>query len=386
MESKRMTLVQQPIIQVINELIKKNQGTISLGQGMVCYGPPKDALHSTLNEIDKLNISNYSAVHGINELREGVVRKLLIENNIDACKSSSYLAVTAGANMGFFNVLLAIADIGDEVIILSPYYFNYEMAIRIVGAIPVVVQTDNNWQPDINEIKKHISPKTKAIVTISPNNPTGAVYSKSILTEINLLCKEHNIYHISDEAYEYFVYNDAKHFSPASIPDSENYTISLYSMSKCYGMAGWRIGFVLIPEVISSAYCKIQDTDLICPTLISQHLAVKALEVGASYTVEHLKKLGDRRKLFCQAFDKLRDKVDYVLPNGSIYFLLKIDSTLSSFDFVKNMIEKYRISAIPGVAFGVTSGCYIRVSYSALPDEMLEDAVKRLSAAIAECR
>jgi len=220
METKRMALVKQPIIQVINELIKNNQGTISLGQGMVYYGPPKDALHSLINENDKL--SNYAAVHGINELREIFAHKLLAENHINTPKSLTYLAVTAGANMGFFNVLLAIADIGDEVIILSPYYFNYEMAIRIAGAVPVIAKTDNNWQPDIENIKKHITTKTKAIVTISPNNPTGAVYSKSILTEINLLCRENNIYHISDEAYEYFVYNDVMHFSPASIPESES--------------------------------------------------------------------------------------------------------------------------------------------------------------------
>jgi len=142
---------------------------------------------------------------------------------------------------------------------------------------------------------------------------------------------------------------------------------------------------VLMPEDISAAYCKIQDTDLICPPLISQHLAVKALEVGASYTIEHLKKLKNRRELFSQAFDKLSGKVDYVQPNGSIYFLLKINTKLSSFGFVKKMIEKYRISAIPGDAFGLTSGCWIRVSYSALPDDIVLDALKRLSSAIAEC-
>src|SRR5919108_329673 len=129
---------------------------------------------------------------------------------------------------------------------------------------------------------------TRAIVTISPNNPSGAVYPEALLREINSLCRLHGIYHISDEAYENFTYGAARHFSPAAIEGAETHTIALYSLSKAYGFASWRIGYMLIPEHLYDSVLKAQDTNLICAPLISQYAALGALEVGSSYCRERL--------------------------------------------------------------------------------------------------
>ena len=128
-----------------------------------------------------------------------------------------------------------------------------------------------------------ITPRTRAIVTISPNNPSGAVYPKATLAAVNALCSERGIYHISDEAYEYFVYDGAEHFSPASLPGATEHTISLYSFSKAYGFASWRIGYMVIPEALTVAVRKAQDTILICPPVVSQHAALGALAAPADY-------------------------------------------------------------------------------------------------------
>ena len=125
------------------------------------------------------------------------------------------------------------------------------------------------------------------MVTVSPNNPSGAVYTETILRDINALCKAKGIYHISDEAYEYFTYDDIEHYSVASIPDSGEHTISLYSLSKAYGFASWRIGYMLIPEHLSMSVIKAQDTILICPTRIAQEAAIAALQEGRNYTLSH---------------------------------------------------------------------------------------------------
>ena len=136
------------------------------------------------------------------------------------------------------------------------------MAIRIANCHPVIVKTDNDFQINFEAIKKAINKNTKAIVSISPNNPTGAVYPSTDLILLNQLCADRGIYHIHDEAYEYFSY-EKDHFSPGSIPDSKNHTISLFSLSKSYGFAGWRIGYMVIPANIYEAVSKIQDTILI---------------------------------------------------------------------------------------------------------------------------
>jgi aspartate/methionine/tyrosine aminotransferase len=258
-QSARLESVQLPIIPVIGALIRNSPGTISLGQGVVSYGPPPEAIAQITHFLANPQNHQYHPVEGIPELRSAIAAKLQAENGI-AIGEENGVVVTAGSNMGFLNAVLAIADPGDEIILQTPYYFNHEMAIVMANCRPVLVNTDENYQLSPAAIRQAITPKTKAIITVSPNNPTGVVYAKEILQEINELCQEHGIYHITDETYEYFTYDDAVHFSPASLPQSSAHTISLFSLSKAYGFASWRIGYMVIPAHLRSAVMKIQDT------------------------------------------------------------------------------------------------------------------------------
>ncbi|TAF02535.1 MAG: pyridoxal phosphate-dependent aminotransferase, partial [Oscillatoriales cyanobacterium] len=275
----RMQSVQSPIIPVVGELIRQNPGTISLGQGIVYYNPPQESFEKIPEFFANPDNHKYKAVEGIPKLQDAIAAKLKTDNGIEI-NTQNCIVVTAGSNMGFTNAILAITSAGDEVIIQSPYYFNHEMAAVMANCRPVIVETDANYQLNIVAIKKAITEKTRAIVTISPNNPTGAVYSAESLREVNEICRQHNIYHISDEAYEYFTYDGVKHCSPASFSNSSEHTISLFSLSKAYGFASWRIGYMVIPQHLLVSVRKIQDTILICPPVISQYAALGALQVG----------------------------------------------------------------------------------------------------------
>src|SRR2546425_7577237 len=215
-------------------------------------------------------------------LLEALERKLECENGI-RLGPQNRLLVTAGGNMAFMNAVLAITDPGDEVILQTPYYFNHEMAVTMAGCRPVLVSTDDQYQLRPHAIARAITPKTRAVVTISPNNPTGAVYSQASLREVNRLCGQRGVYHIHDEAYENFTYDGAKHFSPGSISGSESHTISLFSLSKAYGFASWRIGYMVAPQHLLESIRKIQDTILICAPVISQFAAIGALQAGRGY-------------------------------------------------------------------------------------------------------
>jgi len=374
--SNRMETVQSPIIPIVGKLIHDHPGTISLGQGVVHYGPPPQTIDHVTRFLESPQ-NKYDAVHGTPQLLEALERKLERVNGM-APSARSRIVVTAGSNMGFMNAIYAITDPGDEVIIQKPFYFNHEMAIRMANAMPVPVQTDDDYQPDVDTIEAAITERTRAIVTISPNNPTGAVYSETALRRLNAICRERGLYHISDEAYEYFTYADARHFSPGSIADSAGHTISLYSFSKAYGFASWRIGYMVLPEQLFLAVQKAQDTILICPPLICQAAAVGALEAGEAYCLDYVKEMAEVRDLVLNELDRLRDVCTVPPSKGAFYFLLRLDTSRDPMDLVTQLVKDYGVAAIPGRTFGMEEACYLRISYGALEKDTVAQGVGRL--------
>lgn len=374
----RMQAVQAPIIPVIAELIAQTPGTISLGQGVVYYGPPQAAI-DRLSILDSANgIHKYGDTSGLLELREIIAGKLLKENRINVDNGSKVI-VTAGSNMAFLNALFAITSPGDEIILPVPYYFNHEMAIRMLNCIPVLVPTDEHYQLRQDEIRKAINEKTRAIVTISPNNPSGAVYPEASLSEVNAICHDHDLYHISDEAYEYFTYNGARHFSPGSINSASRHTISLFSLSKAYGFASWRIGYMVIPEHLTNAVSKAQDTNLICPAMPSQYAAMGAMEAGMKYCREKLKNIEEVRNIMLRQLEKISDLCRISMSDGAFYFLLKVDTGMDDMTLTGRLIKEHQVAVIPGHTFGLADGCYLRVAYGALDINNATEGIQRLT-------
>jgi aspartate/methionine/tyrosine aminotransferase len=373
----RMQAVQSPIIPVVGELISQNPGTISLGQGVVYYAPPPETFDRVPEFLANPDNHKYKAVEGIPPLLETLKNKLKTDNNIEI-NDDNCLLVTAGGNMAFFNAILAITSPGDEIILPTPYYFNHEMAIAISSCHAVLVPTDENYQLNIEAIKAAITDKTRAIVTVSPNNPTGVVYPKETLLEVNQICREKGIYHISDEAYEYFTYNGVKHISPGSFADSSQHTISLFSLSKAYGFASWRIGYMIIPQHLRVSVMKIQDTNLICPPVICQYGALGALQVGKNYCLPHIKNMESVRELVLQELDKIADICTVPKAEGAFYFLLKVHTDMSPMTLVERLIKEDKIAVIPGTTFGMENGCYLRVAYGALQKETVSEGMGRL--------
>jgi aspartate/methionine/tyrosine aminotransferase len=378
--NSRMERVQLPLIPVVGELIRDHPGTISLGQGVVNYPPPPEAIASLQNFLSQPSNHLYQAVTGIEPLVEAIAKKLATDNQIKISpQNKNKIVVTAGSNMGFLNAILAITQAGDEIILNTPYYFNHEMAITLANCHPVLVKTDRNYQLDLEAIAQGITAKTKAIVTISPNNPTGAIYSTASLRAVNDLCRDRGIYHISDEAYEYFTYDGVEHTSPGSFPDSAAHTISLFSLSKAYGFASWRIGYMVIPEHLMMPIKKVQDTNLICPPVVSQYAALGALTAGKSYCQHHLAEIERVRTVVAEQLQSIKDICAIAPAYGAFYFLLKIDTKLNDFELVKQLIEQDRVAAIPGSTFGMKDGTYLRVAYGSLELSTAKAGIERLT-------
>jgi aspartate/methionine/tyrosine aminotransferase len=374
-QALRMQSVQLPMIPIVGELIRQHEGTISLGQGVVGYPPPPQAIAQISEFLSQPNNHKYQAVEGIAALRSRIAQKLQTENGMDV--SASQIVVTAGSNMGFLNAILAITDPGDEVILQAPYYFNHEMAITIASCRAIIVPTDKNYQLDCNLIRAAITEKTRAIVTVSPNNPTGVVYSETDLQAVNQLCQQHGLYHISDEAYEYFTYG-VPHFSPGSITAGRDNTISLFSLSKAYGFASWRIGYMVVPANLLESLQKIQDTNVICPAVVSQYAAIGALDAGKAYCQKQIAAIAEVRELVLHELSSISHLCTVPPANGAFYFLLNVHTDQTSMEVVERLIREYRVAVLPGSTFGLETGCYLRVAYGALDRETAIAGIGRL--------
>jgi aspartate/methionine/tyrosine aminotransferase len=375
--ARRMTEVQPPIIPIVGDLIRRHPGTISLGQGVVSYGPPAAALEALETFPRTVEDHRYGPVEGQPDLVEAIRRKLVDENRV-AVGDERRIVVTAGGNMAFVNAALAVTDPGDEVILQTPFYFNHDMAIVMAGCRTVAVPTDERYQLRLDAIEAAITPRTRAVVTISPNNPSGAVYPAAAVEQVNRLCAMRGLYHIHDEAYEYFTYGGARHWSPAASAESAPHTISLFSLSKTYGMASWRIGYMVVPAHLFEAINKVQDTNLICPPLVSQAVARAALESGSGYCRARVAELASVRSMVLDEFAAVADICDAPTPEGAFYVLVRVHTGMDPLTLVERLIVDHRVAAVPGTAFGLTGGCYLRVSYGALDKDTVAEGMSRL--------
>jgi aspartate/methionine/tyrosine aminotransferase len=374
--ASRMDVVQAPIIPVLGDIINAVPGTISLGQGVVHYGPPAGALDAAARALADPSTSEYQSGVGLPELVDAIAAKLAAENAIAVGRETGVI-VTAGANMAFMHAVLAITEPGDEVVLPAPFYFNHEMAIQMAGCRAVVVPTDARYQLRLDAIEGAITERTRAVVTISPNNPTGAVLDAGALEAVNAVCRERGLYHVSDETYEYFVY-EGRHVSPASLPAAGGHTISLFSLSKAYGFAGWRVGYMVYPADLGAALAKIQDTILICTAVVAQRAALAALQAGRGYSQPFVRELADVRRLVLDALATLHPLCETPPADGAFYCFLRVNTPLDPMTVAERLIREHKVAVVPGPAFGMTDGCSFRVSYGALQKATVAEGIGRL--------
>lgn len=363
-----------PIVDFLSSL-KLPYDVISLGQGIPFFRPPSEAVEKVVQNAGNDTGYRYSEDAGFLSARKVISEKLVRENNITTDPSKNII-ITSGANQAFLNALIAISDVGDEIIFFTPTYFNYIMATEMVGRTPVLVPTDAMYQPDIFLLKKAVTKRTKAVVTISPNNPTGAVYSHSLLKQINDLCASSGLYHISDEVYEYFTFDGAVHVSPAQFDRKLTHTVSLFSCSKAFALSGYRVGFMVIPDLLYDNVLKVQDTIGICAPSLSQLASQASWSIGGSYVHRFNDELNQMRQ-YC--IHKLlgMQSVKLIETKGAYYFFVNLDTSLSSYDVAVRLAEEFGVIVLPGELFDVSYPS-LRISYGNCPFEDLKKALDRL--------
>ncbi len=380
-----------PIVELSRRMAEKNAAggdVISLGQSVPFFGPPPgmtDAVAKALTDFGP-RLHTYGPDAGIPELRAALARKLADFNGV-RIDPDSQIIVTPGSNQAFMVALMTILGEGDEVAIASPRYFNHHMAIELCGgtAREIHLSEENGFQMRMEDVERALTPRTRAVVVNSPNNPSGAVYDRE---ETALIAREiaaRGIYVICDDAYEAFCYDGAQHATAAALADDGDLIITLGSMSKTFGMTGWRIGYMAAGAEVVRHAIKVQDSMAICAPIVCQIAALAALEHLPAYPQSMIAELEERRRALESALART-PRLRLIKTHGALCAMVRDARPGESGGggLAAEMLERADVLAVPGAAFGERWRDFIRLSFGSAPRDRYEEALDRIVRRFAE--
>ncbi|MBN1948885.1 MAG: pyridoxal phosphate-dependent aminotransferase [Candidatus Cloacimonetes bacterium] len=377
--ARRVQQIQKSAIHEMTRLSSQYEDVAFLSWAKPTTGTPEHINEAAIAAIRQGLTGGYSQSEGLSLLREEIIKKLKRDNDIQA--SSRELLVTIGAIEGLAAAVMATIDPGDEVILPSPTYSTHIRQVELASGVPVMVPLleDQGFRLDLQGIKAAITPRTKAFMYCSPSNPTGTVFPKEALLELAEIALKHDLTVITDEAYEYFVFDGNQHFSIASLPEMKKNAVSCFTFTKTYAMTGWRIGYLHADEEIITQIKKVHIPLAICAPVISQYAAIAALRGPQDCINEFQSHYLKTRDLMCERLDGLAHVFSYVKPAGSYLMFPRVlgEQGNDSFSFCKKLLHEARVSATPGVAFGPTGENHIRLSFC-VPEDTVNTAFDRM--------
>jgi aminotransferase len=369
--------------------IIESVGGVNLAQGN-SFIEPSDEFGSLASAVNRAvhqgalvtGYNTYSHASGVPILREAIAKKCREFNRVDVDPDPSHgsVTVTQGATGGLICALNAIADPGDEIILFSPFYGYHLQSLRMLQLRPRVIPMHApEWTLDFEEIESQINSKTKAILINTPHNPTGKVFITEELVQLCRICSKHGLRLISDEVYEFITYDDAKHISPASLPEAGNHVVTVCSFSKTLAITGWRLGYVLADPALTERIRIANEVLSVCaPTPLQHAIAPFVANWEGFLSLKH--RFERKRSLLCSALCSAA--IPHFVPTGAYYVLADLShlGLPSDIDLNQHLVDQYRFAGVPGSAFyqdriftGLVRLCF------AVPDCELESVNAKLT-------
>ena len=362
------------------ELAKNYDDAINLTLGEPGFATP-DYIAKAAVESLNLGQTKYTPNAGIKELRDAISHKLKNQNGIE-CDPDKNIIVTAGATQALMLAMVTLVNPGDEVIIQSPNWPDYQGQIDMVNAKAVYARVDesNGFKMTADIIEPLITENTKLIIINSPSNPTGGVLDEEDLVKIAEIVKKHKVYIISDEPYEMLVYDGFKQKSLAALPGLEDYVLTINSFSKTFAMTGFRVGYICANEKITSALIKLHENMIASVPEPMQRAAVKAVYEGDKDVAEMVKYYDRNRKIIADGLNKING-FSCVSPKGAFYVFANIrEFGMTSVEAAEHILEKTHVVTSPGSAFGDFGEGYLRICYASKYEQICE-ALERMERA-----
>ena len=371
------------------EMKANGEDVIGFGAGEPDFNTPERIKQAAIRAIEA-NDTHYTPVGGTNELKDAIITKMKRDNGLDYDRNQ--ILVSCGAKHSFYNLAQALWEEGDEVIIPAPYWVSFPEMVGLAGAKPVIIETDaaHNFKITVDQIKKVLTPNTRAILINTPSNPTGFAYEKSELEAIAQCALENNLLMISDEIYEWIIFDGFKHTSIASLSkEAQKNCVVINGVSKCYAMTGWRIGYIAADAEIVKKVTKLQGQSTSGPCSISQAASIEALVGPHDDVLEMVHEFEKRRNVMVDQLASIPG-VSCNKPNGSFYSFPDFSELngkkdrngkviQGSLDFTEFLLTEKKVAIVPGIAFGADANA--RMSFATSLDK-IEEGVKRIKEAV----
>ena len=353
----------------VNELQQAGQQILSLNVGEPDFDTPATAKNAGIEAI-QTGFTKYTSTNGTAELREAIAEKLWKDNGLQY--RADEICVCTGAKQAIFGAVMAICDEGDEVLIPIPSWVSYTAMVTLAGATPVPVLSHADYSLDLAAIETAITPRTRALILCTPNNPSGAVYSEESLRALAELAVKYDFFLIADEIYEKLIYDGCRHFSIASVSrEVRERTVTVNGFSKAYAMTGWRLGYAAARKDIIKAMIKLQGQITSCASSVSQKAAVGALRGSQEEMNRMVGIFRERRDFVCSRLRQI-PHVSFAQPHGAFYVLADISrylgkqyqgkTIITSLDMAEYLLDTAHVAVVPGSAFGAEGT--IRLAYA----------------------
>lgn len=379
---RRVQQIELPQFDVLNDLAAGlaagGADIINLGQALPGFPPPTAAIDALRCALDDPAAHVYSADAGLPELRRALARSLsALGASVDP---DAEIIITAGGNQAFQLALTTLIDPGDEVILAAPYFLNHEMAVRSVSAIPIEAPTAaaRAFRATWDDIAPWVTDRTRAVVLVSPSNPTGALVEPASLRRIAAECAARQLLLVVDETYLRLTYDTDPH-TAASLADWQSHVVIVGSFSKSLAITGWRCGYLLAHSRVIGEALKVQDCMVICAPVPVQRAVTAALDAEPEYSARWLPELRVRRDTLIERLRAISG-AEVVTPGGGFFVMVRFRATADSRVSAHRLIAEQHVVTIPGAFFGKTGEGYLRISYGAVASDRLLAACDRIAA------
>ncbi|WP_286244352.1 pyridoxal phosphate-dependent aminotransferase [Methanobacterium ferruginis] len=323
--------------------------------------PPINVKNAVKKALDG-NKTFYSHSKGIYQLRIELCNYYNQLYDVDF-KPETDILITPGAKQALLYTILGSVDAGEEVIIPIPSWVTYSEIVKIAGGNPILVDCEENHDFELSSdiIDDNLNEKTKVVIINSPNNPTGKIIPQKTLKEINEICLENDILLVCDEIYDRMIYDEKHHNSILSVNSNLNNCVLINGFSKTYSMTGWRLGYIISNSTLINVFTKFQQNSITCPNTFAQFGAIEALSGGGDFVRESLDIYQKNRDYLLSEIEKLKN-FDIIKPEGGLYVFIKVSKvTTDTYDFCFDLLERFKISLLPGEEFGNNTKEYVRI-------------------------
>ena len=378
--SNRTRATQISAIKEMSIRSSKTPGATSLAWGLPSFRTPEHVREATSRALAADPQSGmYALPAGLLELRQAVAHTFRQRTGrfIDP---ESEVSITAGNMEGLNTLFHVILDPGDEVIVTDPGFVSHIQQIQFNGGVPVFWRMDEaaGWEPDPDNLAQLVSNRTKAIILVSPSNPTGSILTESTLRAVARIASANGLLVILDDPYSHFTYENSDNFFDLSaLPELAENIAYLFTFSKAFAMSGWRVGYIVVPSALRDQIVKIHDMTMICTPRVSQIAACAALEGPQGHLREFERVLAGRRSLICDRLDRLSHVFSYVRPQGAYYVFPKILEECDDVAFSHRLLDEALVTVTPGSAFGPSGVNHVRMAYC-VDDNVIEASFDRL--------